>query len=189
MSTPQTLPPAASGAGWLAPAAALSRFIPQERLAGTGVIAQKEQVRFGFRVGDLGLLVPANTGTEVVPLTAFASIPRSAPWLRGVYNLRGNLVPVIDLAVRLGMDRQRPPIDASQNQATKPHVLIFGKGGRAVGITIDGFPRGLTGLRPVGQIPDQQGLLELHVSAALTTGGDVWFEFDPERLFQGLAEH
>ncbi|MFN0300328.1 MAG: chemotaxis protein CheW [Burkholderiales bacterium] len=189
MSTPQSLPTAPTNGGWLLPAQALSRFMTQERLAGAGAIERKEQVRFGFRVSDLGLLVPASTGTEVMPMTVLATIPRSAPWLRGIYNLRGNLVPVIDLAVRLGIDRPRTQADASSDQGTKPHILVFDKGARAAGIIIDGFPRGLTRLRPIGQVPDQQGLLALHVSAALTTGDDLWFEFDPEGLFRGLTEH
>jgi twitching motility protein PilI len=179
----------ATDAGWLSPEAALGRFATPERLAGTGAIERKERVRFGFRIGDLGLLVPERMGTEVVARTALAAIPRSAPWLSGIYNLRGNLVPVIDLAVRLGIDRPPVQTHASSEHAAMPHILIFGKGDRAVGITIDGFPHGLTGLRPVEKKPDQQLLMDLHVSAALTTGSDVWFEFDPQGLFQGLAGH
>ena len=185
MNTPDA---ATTANGWLSPAAALNRYVPSERLAFAGAGLERRQVQFGFRIGDFGLLVPTSTGTEVVKATTFARIPKSAPWLQGIYNLRGNLVPVIDLAVHLGIVRPLGRADTPAADDSTPHILIFGKGDRAVGVTIDGFPQALTDLRPVSHPPDQQKLERLHVSAAFTTGADLWFEFDPESLFSALAQ-
>jgi chemotaxis signal transduction protein len=174
-----------TNSGWLSPTDALNRYVSPERLAVAGAGLRREQVQFGFRVGDLALLIPAKTVTEVVRATNLAAIPKSAPWLQGIYNLRGNLVPVIDIAVRYGLARGAR--HASTGEERTPHILIFGRGDRAAGISIDGFPRGLTGLRPVDYPSDQQRLNDLTITASYTTGDDIWFEFDPEALFKNLA--
>lgn len=44
---------------------------------------------------------------EIIEHTAITKVPKVPRWIRGVINLRGNVVPVVDLAVRFGMD-ERP---------------------------------------------------------------------------------
>jgi purine-binding chemotaxis protein CheW len=40
---------------------------------------------------------------EIIEFGAITAVPNTAPWIRGVTNLRGNVVPVIDLAVKFGL--------------------------------------------------------------------------------------
>lgn len=40
---------------------------------------------------------------EIVQYDTVTVVPNTAPWIRGVTNLRGNVVPVIDLAVKFGL--------------------------------------------------------------------------------------
>ncbi|HTW57247.1 MAG TPA: chemotaxis protein CheW [Terriglobales bacterium] len=40
---------------------------------------------------------------EIIEYDTITSVPNTAPWIRGVTNLRGNVVPVIDLAVKFGL--------------------------------------------------------------------------------------
>jgi len=40
---------------------------------------------------------------EIVQYESLTTVPNTAPWIRGVTNLRGNVVPVIDLAVKFGL--------------------------------------------------------------------------------------
>jgi purine-binding chemotaxis protein CheW len=40
---------------------------------------------------------------EIIEYDTLTSVPNTAPWIRGVTNLRGNVVPVIDLAVKFGL--------------------------------------------------------------------------------------
>lgn len=40
---------------------------------------------------------------EVVDYTVITPIPKTPDWIRGVLNLRGNVIPVLDLKLRLGM--------------------------------------------------------------------------------------
>src|SRR5215471_5083952 len=44
---------------------------------------------------------------EIIEYTAITKVPKVSRWIRGVINLRGNVVPVVDLAVRFGLE-ERP---------------------------------------------------------------------------------
>jgi len=44
---------------------------------------------------------------EIIEYTTVTKVPRVPQWIRGVINLRGNVVPVVDLAVRFGLE-ERP---------------------------------------------------------------------------------
>lgn len=43
---------------------------------------------------------------EVLDLTAITKVPRTPGFMRGVINLRGNVVPVLDLRLKLGLDQK-----------------------------------------------------------------------------------
>jgi purine-binding chemotaxis protein CheW len=47
---------------------------------------------------------------EIIEYDTITAVPNTAPWIRGVTNLRGNVVPVIDLAVKFGL----PPSQVSK---------------------------------------------------------------------------
>jgi purine-binding chemotaxis protein CheW len=40
---------------------------------------------------------------EIIEFDAVTRVPATPPWVRGVMNLRGSVVPVIDLAVKFGL--------------------------------------------------------------------------------------
>jgi purine-binding chemotaxis protein CheW len=40
---------------------------------------------------------------EILQYDTLTAVPNTAPWIRGVTNLRGSVVPVIDLAVKFGL--------------------------------------------------------------------------------------
>jgi purine-binding chemotaxis protein CheW len=40
---------------------------------------------------------------EIIEYDTVTTVPNTAPWIRGVTNLRGSVVPVIDLAVKFGL--------------------------------------------------------------------------------------
>lgn len=42
---------------------------------------------------------------EVLDLSAITKVPRSSEFMRGVINLRGSVVPVVDLRLKMGMTR------------------------------------------------------------------------------------
>lgn len=41
--------------------------------------------------------------TDIIECGVVTRVPRMPPWIRGVHNLRGTVVPVIDLAIKFGL--------------------------------------------------------------------------------------
>jgi purine-binding chemotaxis protein CheW len=41
--------------------------------------------------------------TEILECVTLTKVPGTPPWIRGVHNLRGAVVPVVDLAVKFGL--------------------------------------------------------------------------------------
>lgn len=170
---------------WLSPVEALGRFAPNERLQ-LEAEGEKEQIaRFGFRVGGLGLLIGHNVGSEVVPPAAIARIPNTAGWLSGVTNLRGNLVPVFDLALLFESEAEAG--EASGAQRAKKMILVIGNGERAAGLLIDGYPRAVGSASPLHELPPLPDALSPHAGAGYLHDGMAWIEFRHEEFFEALA--
>ena len=65
-------------------------------------------VHVRFRVGDENFALPVGQVLEVADLGQLAPVPGAPPAVLGVRNLRGHVLPVIDLAVVLGTAHARP---------------------------------------------------------------------------------
>jgi purine-binding chemotaxis protein CheW len=48
---------------------------------------------------------------EVLDFTTITRVPRTPDFMRGVINLRGSVVPVVDLRIRFGMPRTEKTVD------------------------------------------------------------------------------
>ena len=67
---------------------------------------------------------------EIRGWTAVTTIPHAPPWLKGVTNLRGAVVPIIDLRARFGL----PQVDYNESTV----VIILNLAERVVGFVVDG---------------------------------------------------
>ncbi|CAK0774899.1 purine-binding chemotaxis protein CheW [Gammaproteobacteria bacterium] len=56
---------------------------------------------FLFRIGHHRFAVPAASVVEIVPLLALSPLPQAPEYILGAAHLRGRMVPVLDLALRL----------------------------------------------------------------------------------------
>jgi len=43
---------------------------------------------------------------EIIEYDTITTVPKMEPWVRGVINLRGSVVPVVDLATKFGMEQK-----------------------------------------------------------------------------------
>lgn len=64
-----------------------------------------------FTLGDEIFALDIGTVREVLELTSITSIPRTPEFMRGVINLRGHAVPVVDLRLKFGMSRTKETVD------------------------------------------------------------------------------
>ncbi|MFO1351931.1 MAG: chemotaxis protein CheW [Gammaproteobacteria bacterium] len=171
-----------TGERWLAPSAALNRFNPPP---GTGLGSARPKAavrsaRFGFRIGDLRLLIRPDALSEVITQTPIYPVPNVPSWFLGLINLRGNLLPVFDLHQVLGMG------EGARNNS-KRTVLILDQGKNAAGIPIDGLPQSVALDRQLRNVPPVHEALEQHTAAAYSTAGGIWLEFDHVGFFTALG--
>ncbi len=55
-----------------------------------------------FRVGNNNLLAPLDEVVEILDMPKLSRVPLTQPWVRGIANIRGNLLPVVDFSGLLG---------------------------------------------------------------------------------------
>ena len=69
--------------------------------------AAVQQQYLTFFLADEEYAVNIQKVKEIIEYSSVTKVPKMPRWIRGVINLRGNVVPVVDLAVRFGLD-ERP---------------------------------------------------------------------------------
>ncbi len=130
-----------------------------------------------FRVASERYALPLAAVREVVvPQPPFARVPRASEAVRGVMNLRGRVVAVVDLARLLGLPAQ--PLAAGAGQ-----VLILDQGKRALGLLIGG----VLGVEPIPAPVDApraivRGVAPAAGGAVTLLGADA-LTGEAERLF------
>jgi purine-binding chemotaxis protein CheW len=82
-----------------------------------------------FRVAAQEFCVDIMSVREIRGWTPVTPLPRSPSFVRGVVNLRGAVLPIVDLAARLGFAATEP---------TARHVIIVAKiGHQVIGLLVD----------------------------------------------------
>lgn len=83
----------------------------------------------GFLVGGVRLVSKLGDVSELMPMPRMTSLPGVKPWLLGIANVRGRLVPVIDLHVFLGLPATLP--------THQWRVLLVEAGDRVTGLVVE----------------------------------------------------
>ncbi len=130
-------------------------FDRRYRSQAAGLPAQQENREvwsgIGFRIGGQHYVAPMNEVGEVLPEPRFTQLPGVKSWVMGVANVRGRLLPVMDLNAFLGLK-------LTDNRKSR-RVMVVEHQGVFAGLTVDevlgmqhfdvdGFNEA------VGQIPD-----------------------------------
>ena len=164
---------------WLSPVEALNRLsLPEITAIASPSSAAKLQLRYGFRIGSIGLLIQPHTNSELLERASVYPIPNTVEWLKGLINLRGNLIPIFDLKTLLEME-----YDGHE----KLMILILDEGDRAVGIEIDGLPQAPDLSRTLQRLPPLPIALRDFTAAGYIKDGLIWLEFDHRGFFEALA--
>lgn len=103
-----------------------------------------------FSVGAQHYCVDIMAVREIRAWTGTTPLPNTADFIRGVINLRGLIVPIIDLRARLGQGRTDP---------SKSHVVIIvAVADRLNGLLVDAVSDILSvGARDIHPIPETEG--------------------------------
>ena len=89
----------------------------------------KELQIVGFRIGRETFGLPISLVHEIVRRPEITNVPHAPEYVEGVMNLRGRIVPVIDLRRRFG--------GAAIANSRKNRVLVVDVESRAVGLIVD----------------------------------------------------
>lgn len=82
----------------------------------------------GFRIEEEFFGVPIGKVKEIVRVPEVTAVPDTPDFLNGVINLRGRVIPVIEMSRRLGV--------ASSGPTKSNRVLVLDLGGSTVGLLV-----------------------------------------------------
>lgn len=82
-----------------------------------------------FRVGTEEFAIPILSVQEINRMMQITRVPQSPPFVEGVINLRGKIIPVVDLRRRFGLEQ------ATNSNDTR--IIVVEVGGRVIGFTVD----------------------------------------------------
>jgi purine-binding chemotaxis protein CheW len=82
-----------------------------------------------FRLGDEEYGVEILKVQEIKGYSAVTPVPNTPPYVKGVMNLRGTIVPVMDLRAKFGM------AEAEYNQFTV--IIVLTVGAKVMGLIVD----------------------------------------------------
>lgn len=82
-----------------------------------------------FKIADQEYSVDIMSVREIRGWTRATSLPHAPDYVRGVINLRGAVLPVVDLGMRLGIQSGEP------NERSV--IIVVDLGGRTVGLRVD----------------------------------------------------
>jgi purine-binding chemotaxis protein CheW len=142
-----------------------------------------------FRLGKEQFAAPIERVREILRPVKFTRMPRAGTFVQGLFNLRGQVLPLLDLKARLGLQKAAAPAmpEARDNKA---RVVVVEATGEAFGVQVDEVLEVLRCDRDNLQSP--QSVLELQAGRSLASvldqEGRLVLVLDVERLLDGAGE-
>ena len=136
---------------------------------------REDWVGIGFRVGEQRLLAPLGEVVEILTHPAVSTVPGTRKWVRGIANIRGNLLPVMDLR---GYLEGRPTVPGRRSR-----VLVIDHEGVYSGLVVDEV-LGLRHFLPEERVRQVEvpEAYRPYVDTGFVTGGESWGVFSLKRL-------
>ena len=83
----------------------------------------------GFIIGEEEYAVPILTIQEIIKPISWTRVPQTPAYVLGVFNLRGSVIPLIDLRVKFGL--------GAQNHTDETRVFVLKQEDEVAGFVID----------------------------------------------------
>lgn len=144
----------------------------------TGTKVVEDWVGIGFKLAGTRLIAPMSQVAEILPPPATIRVPGVASWVKGLANIRGNLMPVLDMNLFLNSH--------AVDKRNDSRILIIDRGGVVAALLVEE----VFGLRRFK--PDMRkeldasgtGSLEPYLDGAFKDDVNVWNIFSVDRLVQ-----
>ncbi len=147
-----------------------------------------------FRLGDE--IFAANVGKvlEILEIPQITKVPRSPEFMRGVINLRGSVLPVIDTRTKFGL----PPIDDTVNTCILVISVIIGEQTVTIGATADSVQEVMEIEEKQIQAPPSigskfksefiEGMVKINEQFIMILNLDTVFSSNEASIFQEMIE-
>jgi purine-binding chemotaxis protein CheW len=130
-----------------------------------------------FTVGGHEHALPVEDVIEVVRLVAVTPLPEAPAWVAGVINMRGRIIPVIDLRTRLGLPPREPDLSTP--------IIVVGGSEAAAGLVADAAVEVLALPSAVVESPQRVPTPVPAVSGVARHGDRLILLLDSKRLCEG----
>lgn len=131
-----------------------------------------------YRIGDYRLVSEFSAVLEILSVPPITPVPGAADWMLGIANVRGNLLPVVDLR-RFLLNERSVVFDGQR-------MLLVRQAGGNVAVLVDAFygQRGFSDSELVAAPESlaRQPRLTGFVERSYQVGEDIWSAFDLARL-------
>lgn len=137
---------------------------------------KKAHAGIGFRLQEMQFVVPTDEIIEILSYPPLTRIPGTVKWVKGLANIRGMLIPIIDLYAFV--------TDEVTNLDRYSRVLVMRKGELISGLLVSE----VLGLRHFldeeksERLPDVPVRLKALLRGAYEQGGAHWGVFDTHKL-------
>lgn len=138
--------------------------------------SKKTTIAVAFRIGDVQLVAPMEQVKEILPYPSISRVPRTKTWMKGIANVRGMLLPVVDLQACLGAGKV--------NISKKSRVLVIGCQDALAGLVVDE----VQGLRHFldeeysNMLPEIDVNLKQHLVGSYQQDNEQWGIFSMNKL-------
>lgn len=139
-------------------------------------IAQGTWSGIAFRLADANLVSEIGEIVEIMTVPRYTKVPGAKAWMLGIANVRGNLVPIVDLRGFLSGERT--------TIGKYSRVLVVPQHGGNVGLLIDEI-QGQRHFLEEEQSEDEyfeSHMVSPYVSREYHKGGEYWGAFEVKRL-------
>jgi purine-binding chemotaxis protein CheW len=127
-----------------------------------------------FRLAGQEHALPVGDVVEVVRMAAVTPLPEASPWVGGVLNYRGRVIPVVDARARFGMPRRAPDLSTP--------IVVVRADDLAAGVVVDEAVDVVTLPGAAVRPPDRLGAESPAVSAVARQGERLILVLDAARL-------
>jgi purine-binding chemotaxis protein CheW len=138
----------------------------------------------GFVVGPVSYAVDIARVREIVNPLEVTPLPHMPSEVAGVSDHRGEVIPVIDLRVRFGLERM-------ESARSTKWILLHAGGERSVGIVVDSVTEVFGALEGVRPTPEVGGNRDVRgIAGVVTHNGRLTFVLETGRfieLFESLS--
>lgn len=140
--------------------------------------ADEEWLGIGFRLGKLQLVAPLGEVAEILTPPGLSRVPRTKNWVCGIANVRGNLMPIMDLQGYL--------YDRTAVVKRRSRILVVNHDGVYSGLVVDAV-MGLRHFRDeqrCDELPGDDEHLHQYMLHGFKVGAEHWGVFSLHAVAQ-----